>query len=165
MRFLEHLKKNLVAYVALFVALAGTSYAAKPLLTGSDIQDGTVASVDIKDAHLSATDVAPNSLTGGVINESTLAGVDADKLDGHDSTEFVLAGDAGGANGVAGSRHWGQMLLTVEEPVVVGDPLSVGDWTITPTCTGNLSIEIVGPDDYTETLSYHGGFSPLRKRR
>jgi hypothetical protein len=62
--------QTVVAYIALFVAMGGTAIAAKPLITGSD--------------------VAPDTLTGANIQESTLIGVDADKLDGKDSSEFGL---------------------------------------------------------------------------
>jgi hypothetical protein len=154
---LRHVRRNLVAYLALFVALGGTAYAARPLLTGADIQDGTVASIDIKDADLTATDVAPNALTGAVINESTLTGVDAATLDGHDSADFALAGT--GPNAVAASHNWTPIILSQANPVIIGDPLVVGDWTVTPTCSpGNLSIAITGPDGYTKTLTRSGTF-------
>jgi len=35
----SHARRNLVAYLALFVALGGTAVAAKPLITGADVQD------------------------------------------------------------------------------------------------------------------------------
>ena len=89
MTILRHLQRTLVAYIALFVALSSTAYAAKPLITGADIADNTVASVDVTDADLGANDVAPNALTGAVVDESTLSGVDADRLDGKSSEAFV----------------------------------------------------------------------------
>jgi hypothetical protein len=157
MRVLRHLRKNLVAYLALFVALGGTSYAAKPLLTGADLQDGTVASIDVKDADLAAVDVAPNALTGAVINESTLGGVDADKLDGRDSTEFALAADV---TRVAAARHWGPMSVSASIPEIIGDPLVLGGWSVVPTCSGTgLSIRIAGPGGYTKTITRAFGFA------
>lgn len=69
-RLVGHLGHNVVAYVALFFALGGTAVAAKPLITGDQIQD--------------------NSLTGADVLESSLGTVpDADKLDNQDSTAFL----------------------------------------------------------------------------
>ncbi len=63
---------NVVAYLALFVALGGTAVAAKPLISGADIVD--------------------DSVTGAEVLESSLATVgDADRLDGRDSTDFLGA--------------------------------------------------------------------------
>ena len=63
---------NVVAYLALFVALGGTAVAAKPLISGADIVD--------------------DSVTGADVLESSLATVgDADRLDGRDSTDFLGA--------------------------------------------------------------------------
>jgi hypothetical protein len=88
-RFPNHLRHNAVAYLALFLALGGTAIAAKPLVTGADIQDGS----------LTGTDVSDNStLTGVDIDESDLGQVpsalnadiaaNADKLDGKDASEL-----------------------------------------------------------------------------
>ena len=74
---LGHVRGNVVAYLALFLALSGTALAAKPLLTGADIQD--------------------NSITGADVQESSLAKVgDADTLDGQTAANFQasLAGQA-----------------------------------------------------------------------
>lgn len=37
------MRHNVVGYLALFFALTGTAIAAKPMITGADIQDNTVA--------------------------------------------------------------------------------------------------------------------------
>lgn len=68
----RHVGSNAIAYAALFFALTGSAVAAKPLLTGADIQDNTITSADVKDGDIQAVDVKPNSLTGAVIDESTL---------------------------------------------------------------------------------------------
>src|SRR4051794_28014284 len=73
---------NVVASLALFLALGGVALAAKPLLTGADIQD--------------------DSITGADVAEATLAKVpDADRLDGKDSREFVHIGGLVTASGTA----------------------------------------------------------------
>ena len=96
-KLLAHVRHNVVAYVALFVALGGTAYAAKPLITGADVQDGTLNSADLRDRgstsypgpSIQGTDLEANTLTGSEIDESTLGKVpDADKLDGLNSTAF-----------------------------------------------------------------------------
>jgi hypothetical protein len=60
------------AYLALFVALGGTAIAAKPLITGADVQDGSLTGTDVQDGSLTGADVLGNSLTGTEIDESTL---------------------------------------------------------------------------------------------
>lgn len=75
---------TLIALLALFVAIGGTSYAAFVVtgrnvkdgsLTSADIQDGTLRSRDVKNGILSGDDVQPDSLTGAQIQESTLGEV------------------------------------------------------------------------------------------
>jgi hypothetical protein len=70
----RHLRANLVAYLALFVALGGTSYAATQIgskqvkdnsLLGKDIKDGTVTGVDVADGSLQAKDFKAGELVGG----------------------------------------------------------------------------------------------------
>ena len=82
-RLSSHIRTNFVAYIALFVAMGGTAMAAKPLLTGADIQDGSLTGADVSDS---------STLKGVDIDESDLAQVaDADKLDGSDSSAFLGA--------------------------------------------------------------------------
>ena len=79
----SHIRHNLVAYIALFVAMGGTAMAAKPLLTGADIQDGSLTGADVSDE---------STLKGVDIDESDLGKVgDADTLDGKNSTDFLGA--------------------------------------------------------------------------
>ena len=51
----SHVRRNLVAYLALFVALGGTAAAAKPVLTGADIQDGSLSAADVAAANTDGT--------------------------------------------------------------------------------------------------------------
>jgi hypothetical protein len=99
-KLFSHARHNVVAYLALFVALGGTAMAAKPMLTGADIQDGTINTADLRDRDSTAypgpsiqgIDVEANSLTGAEINEASLGKVaDADTLDGKNSTDFLGA--------------------------------------------------------------------------
>jgi hypothetical protein len=78
-----------VASVALFAALGGSSYAAAKL-TSSDIANHTIRGVDVKHRSLGRETIKPNSLGGGQINETALGTVpNADTLDGVDATGFM----------------------------------------------------------------------------
>jgi hypothetical protein len=98
---LEHLKRNAIAYTALFLALGGTSYAAVRLPAGSvgskelhsgavtktKLQRGAVTSAAVQDHTLKAVDFARGQLTPGPKGD---AGPKGDK------------GDPGPTFGVAG---------------------------------------------------------------
>lgn len=64
-----HLRTNLVAYLSLFVALGGTSYAAAKLPTNSvgasQIKQNAVRSGEVKDRSLLARDFRPGQLPAG----------------------------------------------------------------------------------------------------
>jgi hypothetical protein len=114
---------NVIATLALFVALGGSSYAALTI-TGKQIRNNTVRSTDIRNGTLQGRDVRADALGGSSIMESSLARVpDADMLDGLDSSAFERAGakaaDADRVDGldstelqrgsgqtVAGRRDW-----------------------------------------------------------
>src|ERR687886_552640 len=90
---------NVIAVIALFVALGGAGYAAFRLPRNS------VRSRNIKNGQVKSADVKDNGLTGADIDESSLGKVpsaahadaagNADTLDGKDSTDFALAGAEG----------------------------------------------------------------------
>jgi hypothetical protein len=66
----------IIACVALFVALGGTSYAlATGSITSREIQDGTIRNPDFKDGTLRGQEFKRDSLGGGAIKESTLGTV------------------------------------------------------------------------------------------
>jgi hypothetical protein len=98
---------NVVACLALFLALGGTVYAAgkisgnqiKPnslpgnrvkakTLTGKQIKPGSLTGTQIKAGSLTGTQIKAGSLTGSQINVSTLTGVTASKLA---SVQYVAA--------------------------------------------------------------------------
>jgi hypothetical protein len=56
-----HLRRNLVAYLALFLALGGTSYAATRI-TGAQIADGSITGADLRNGSITARDVRRGSL-------------------------------------------------------------------------------------------------------
>ncbi len=71
---------NVVAAIALFVALGGSAYAVsiapKNSVTSKSIKKGSVKSVDVKNNNVKSVDVKNNNLTGTDIKETTLNGVD-----------------------------------------------------------------------------------------
>src|SRR4051794_27118217 len=88
-----------VALVALFVALGGTSFAAL-VITGGNVRNGSLTGADVKNASLTGTDVRNNKLTGrdvtslsgGDVKNGTLTGNDVrdDSLKGEDIVESTL---------------------------------------------------------------------------
>jgi hypothetical protein len=83
-RILAHVKGNVVAYLALFVALGGTSAYAANTVFSTDIVDGQVKSVDIGDGEIGSADVKDNSINtfdvhsflGVDIVDGTITGAD-----------------------------------------------------------------------------------------
>jgi hypothetical protein len=80
---------NVVACLALFIALGGTVYAAGKIsgkqikqssLPGNRIKPKTIPPNRIKPSSLTARQVKPNSLTGAQIDQKTLTGVSAAAL-------------------------------------------------------------------------------------
>jgi hypothetical protein len=74
-RIIKHIKSSIVGYLALFLMLSGTAYAADTVFS-TDIVDGEVKSVDVADNGLTGVDVANGSLTGTDVANDTLTGVD-----------------------------------------------------------------------------------------
>ncbi len=70
-RLTLHLRQNAVAYLALFVALGGTSYAATKI-TGLQIADGTIGSADIRDGDLRARDIRKGTLRADLFASGAL---------------------------------------------------------------------------------------------
>jgi hypothetical protein len=88
---LRHMRSNAVAYLALFVALGGTSYAAATI-NGSKLKNRSVAGAKLK----------KDTLAGGEINEGKLGIVptssNANRLGGQGAEAFLQKGQpAGGA--------------------------------------------------------------------
>src|SRR3954468_12055937 len=89
---------NVVATLALFLALGGASYAAIRVGSGS-IVNNSVRTQDLRNNHIRGRDtrnrtiqggaLANNTVRGQQVRETTLAKVpDADMLDGLDSSSF-----------------------------------------------------------------------------
>ena len=57
-RAIHQIRQNFVAYLALLFAVSGTAMAAKPLITGADIEDDSVTGADVDESSLA---VAPSA--------------------------------------------------------------------------------------------------------
>jgi hypothetical protein len=86
-KFTLHLRGHVVGYLALFVALGGTAYAATAA-------KNSVTSITIKNGQVKAADLGKGSVTTAKLNDATEA-PNADRLDGVDSSAFLRGG--GGA--------------------------------------------------------------------
>jgi hypothetical protein len=99
-----------IAYLALFIALGGSSYAVVEIsgrsivdnsIRSRDLRDNGVRGVDIRRSNVQGSDVAPDALTGADIRESSLGTVprasNASVLDGFDSSAFKVRCPAGDA--------------------------------------------------------------------
>jgi hypothetical protein len=84
---------NVMATVAVFIALGGSSYAALRVDSG-DIANNSVRGVDVRNRTLSDRDVKRNGLTGRSIRESRLGRVprarEADRLGGLTAADLLL---------------------------------------------------------------------------
>jgi hypothetical protein len=89
---------NIIATLALFIALGGVSYAAVKLpknsVTNKTIKKNAVTSPKIKNKTITGADVKSNTLTGSQINESTLA---------VPSTAFATSAGTAASAGTAGT--------------------------------------------------------------
>jgi len=75
----DHIRSNVIGYLALFAALTGTAIASVPnnSVTSKKIRNGQVKNADLGTSAVSSVKVADNSITGTDVNESTLNGVTA----------------------------------------------------------------------------------------
>lgn len=80
-----HLRRNAVGYLALFIALTGTSYAANKI-KGNEIAKNAITSKLIKDGQVKSGDVADDGLTGADIDEASLQNVPVLLADGSVTT-------------------------------------------------------------------------------
>ncbi len=81
----HHLRANVIGYLALFVALSGSAYAAKKIGT-KNIKPNAIVSSLIKDGEVKSGDVADNGLTGADIDEASLQNVPVQLADGSVTT-------------------------------------------------------------------------------
>jgi hypothetical protein len=152
-RTLSHLKSNLVAYLALFVALGGSSYAAVRLTPGSvrtrALAQGAVTHTKLAANSVSSANIANRSLTKADFRVGTLRK--------GDTGATGPAGRAGGAYIGAQARSTGS--VTAPHGASTNVPLTGNGWTqgakeldliagtvtvkTPPACTGSFSNALV----------------------
>ena len=128
-----------IALIALFLALGGTTVAAV-VINGANIKNGTITANKLKNGTLTGTQVKKDSLTGTQIKESSLAAVptarNADALGGQAPSSFepsnqwaLVAGNPVGVNvlvqsGDVTAQRFGVGLYLIDAgKSVVGKPL------------------------------------------
>ena len=103
-RILDHIRSNIVGYVALFVALGGTSYAAMSLPAGS------VGTQQLRNGAVTSKKLANGSITPGKLDARTLGGSVRHWARINQSGQ-VLSGSRGAHGSVAGNEYtvtWGR---------------------------------------------------------
>ena len=110
-RILVHVRRNVVGYLALFVALGGTAYAAGTV-GSDDIIDDSIRSIDVKDATdtgggLTAADLRPASVGSSEARDDGLTGVDIDEssLGTVPNADHARNSDQLGGRGAAGYQR------------------------------------------------------------
>lgn len=107
-RMLSHLTRNLVAYLALFVALGGTSYAAVRLTPGS-VRTPALATAAVTHKKLAADSVtSANVANGSLVASDFKAGTLGPPMKG-DTGATGAAGKPGGAHVGAKARSTGSV--------------------------------------------------------
>jgi hypothetical protein len=86
-----------VAIVALFVALGGTSVAATLIITGKNVKNGSLTGADIKRGSLTGKNVKNDSLGGKQIKESSLGKVPSAANADNAASAGKLGGQTAGA--------------------------------------------------------------------
>ena len=104
---LHHLRRNAVAYLALFVALGGTSFAAATLITGKNVKNGSLTGADVKNSSLTGTDVKNSSLTGTDVKNKSLGPGDFNGSVAGPKGDTGPPGPAGPSTGPAGGALTG----------------------------------------------------------
>jgi hypothetical protein len=142
---------NVMATIAVFIALGGASYAALKLPKNSvgtrQLKKKAVTTAKIRREAVTRAKVRKGTLTGAQIKASTLGTVpNADRLDGRDSSDFALAGETQSSGRVV-----------VDD--VPGDPdpttvklLEAGSFSINANCWDNVE----GPEYDIANLEVRG---------
>jgi hypothetical protein len=106
-RLRRHLSyANVMASIAVFVALGGVGYAASTI-NGNKLVNGTVAAKKLKNGTLTNKQIKKNSLTGEAIDESSLGTVPSAQTanSAKTATTATTAGSANTANHATSANH------------------------------------------------------------
>lgn len=149
-RILNHIRDNIVAYIALFVALGGTSYAAWSLPAGSvgtrQLRNGAVTSNKIANASITPAKLAGSAIGGSIRHWASIS-VDAKAIAG--SRGVSVSGGNGGVYRVSwGDRFSSRCAVLTSSPGVVGHvPIadSIGTQMIQPAGQHGVTVVWVFP--------------------
>ena len=72
-RISSHVRSNVIAYLALFVALGGTSAYAANTIGSEDVVNDSLMSEDVQNGTLTRSDLAPSTLTGTYVLDDSLS--------------------------------------------------------------------------------------------
>jgi hypothetical protein len=78
-RISNYIRRNVVAYLALFVALTGSSAYAAGAVFSEDIVNGEVKTPDLAAQGVNANKLAPNAVSSGKVLDNSLKGEDIDE--------------------------------------------------------------------------------------
>jgi hypothetical protein len=108
-RIRNHIRANVVGYIAVFLALSGTAAATHPggdntidsgdiingQVTTPDVADDAVTAAKIRNGHVGNADLASTAVTGGKVEDGTLGGSDVidGSLSGGDLASNTVTGD------------------------------------------------------------------------
>jgi hypothetical protein len=121
-RLLRHLSyANVMASIAVFVALGGVGYAATSI-NGNDINKRTIGSNKLKNGTLTSKQIKQNALTGSVIEESSLGTVPSAQtaVSATTAASATTAGSAGSAEHALSADRAG-------EATTAGSATTAGD--------------------------------------
>lgn len=139
---------NVVATLALFVALGGSSYAAITI-TGKNVKDGTLSGKDVKNGSIAGVDLAADAKQPGLPGLPGLSGP-AGSPGGIGPT-----GPAGSDAEFAGASAGGDLSGTYPNPVVKAVPAA--RLALPYRCNGTNSFTISFPSGVEAPVSWQNG--------
>jgi len=177
-----HIRSNVVAYIALFFAIGGVSYAAVDLAKNSvsarEIKKNAVRAPEIKKNAVRSSEVKNDALNGSDVNEATLGEVpsalnaqnalsatnaqNADQLDGLDSTAFQRVRERVFQVGQAEAQNFPPGSTLAELTVPEGTYLALAKLSIIHPDAGNdatttCNLSVPGPLDDSQQSRMGGG--------
>lgn len=154
---LAHLRQNVVAYLALFVALGtGTAFAADQLVKSKDIARNAVKAKHIKDGQVRAAELGASAVTGAKVADNSLTGADVDES----TLQLPAAPTPVTPAPVVNETDLTGYVKVVEQGFIAGaGPLTTGDRcnSVTPGPTPNVKFGdhvIVTPGAVIEDVTF-----------